>query len=239
MMTLCLAQLQTFSIQQGLTMDSTITSSFKIPPTSLPVLPLIFMIILVPVYDRIFVPFARKITGHPTGITHLQRIGAGLVLSFFSMASAAILEIKRKQVAKEHNMLDAIPVVQPLPISTFWLCFQHIILGVADIFTYIGLLEFFYSEAPKGLKSISMCFMWGSMALGYFLSSLLVKVVNIATKGNTKSGGWLAGNNINRNHLDLFFCLISVLTAINFVVYLFVAKMYRYRAQVPVDTSKT
>lgn len=233
-MTLCLAQLQTFSIQQGVTMDTRITNSFNIPPASLPIIPILFMIVLIPLYDRFFIPFLRKLTGVPTGITHLQRIGVGLILSSISMAVAAILEVKRKGVARERNMLDAIPVVQPLPITVFWLSFQYFIFGIADMFTYVGLLEFFYSEAPKGLKAISTCFLWCSMALGYFFSTVLVKIVNSATKGITGSGGWLAGNNINRNHLNLFYWLLSILSLLNFCIYLFVAKRYKYRPQTPI-----
>ncbi|XP_030547286.1 protein NRT1/ PTR FAMILY 4.5-like [Rhodamnia argentea] len=230
-MTLCLAQLQTFSIQQGLTMDTSI-GSFKIPPASLPIIPVSFLIIIVPVYDRLIVPFARKITGHPTGITHLQRIGVGLVLSSISMAVAATVEVKRKKVARDHGMLDAIPVAQPLPMSVFWLSFQYFIFGIADMFTYVGLLELFYSEAPKGIKSLSTCFLWCSMALGFFFSSILVKIVNRATEGVTRSGGWLAGNNINRNHLNLFYMLLSILSISNFFVYLFAASRYKYRPRI-------
>ncbi|XP_024028505.1 protein NRT1/ PTR FAMILY 4.5 [Morus notabilis] len=231
-MTLCLAQLQTFSIQQAQTMDKSINSNFEIPAASLPILPVAFLIVIIPFYDRIAVPFIRKFTGVPTGITHLQRIGVGLVLSAISMAVAAILEVKRKAVAREHNLLDANPKTQPLPISIFWLSFQFFIFGIADMFTYVGLLEFFYSEAPKALKSLSTCFLWCSMALGYFCSTVLVKMVNRATKGITRSGGWLAGNNINRNHLNLFYWLLSILSLINFSVYLFAAWRYKYRAQI-------
>lgn len=230
-MTLCLAQLQTFSIQQGLTMDTRIANSFSIPPASLPIIPIGFLIIIVPLYDRLAVPFARKITGHITGITHLQRIGVGLILSAASMAVASLVEVKRKNVARSHSMLDAIPVAQPLPISLFWLSFQYFIFGIADMFTYVGLLEFFYSEAPKALKSISTCFLWSSMALGYFCSTIMVNVVNEATKGITRSGGWLSGNNLNRNHLNLFYLLLAALSSLNFTVYVFVARRYTYRQQ--------
>ncbi|XP_015942944.1 protein NRT1/ PTR FAMILY 4.5 [Arachis duranensis] len=241
-MTLCLAQLQTFSIQQGYTMDTRFINNFHIPPASLPIIPVTFLIIIVPIYDRIFVPLLRRFTGIPTGVTHLQRIGVGLVLSCISMAAASIMEVKRKQVARDHNMLDAIPVLQPLPISTFWLSFQYFIFGIADMFTYVGLLQFFYSEAPKGLKSTSTCFLWTSMALGYFLSTIVVKCVNGATKHHTNSRGWLAGNNINRNHLNLFYLFLSVVSFINFIIYLFVSKMYKYRPQQPIvpdDNSKS
>ncbi|KAK7306453.1 hypothetical protein VNO77_44394 [Canavalia gladiata] len=233
-MTLCLAQLQTFSIQQGYTMDTTFTKHFNIPPASLPIIPIIFLIIIVPIYDCIFVPVMRKITGIPTGVTHLQRIGVGLVLSCISMAVASIIEIKRKGVARDNNMLDAEPIIMPpLPISTFWLSFQYFIFGIADMFTYIGLLHFFYSEAPKGLKSTSTCFLWSSMALGYYMSTIVVKSVNGATKHITRSRGWLAGNNINRNHLDLFYLFLSIVSLINFFLYLIVSMRYKYRPQRP------
>ncbi|CAJ2658760.1 unnamed protein product [Trifolium pratense] len=231
-MTLCLAQLQTFSIMQGYTMDTSFTKHFNIPPASLPIIPIMFLIIIVPLYDRVFVPVVRKFTGVPTGVTHLQRIGVGLVLASISMAVASIVEVKRKRVANDNNMLDAFPVLQPLPISTFWLSFQYFIFGIADMFTYIGLLQFFYSEAPKGLKSTSTCFLWTSMALGYFLSTIVVKCINGATK-HSKSGGWLVGNNINRNHLNLFYLFLSIVSLINFFVYLFVSKRYKYRPQGP------
>lgn len=228
-MTLCLAQLQTFSVHQGQTMDKSISNSIKIPPASLPIIPVAFLIVIIPVYDQLVVPFVRKFTGVPTGITHLQRIGVGLVLSAVSMATAGILEARRKAVARSHSMLDANPQTQALPISIFWLSFQYFIFGIADMFTYVGLLEFFYSEAPKPLKSFATCFLWCSMALGYFCSTVLVKIVNRATRGSTRSHGWLAGNNINRNHLNLFYWLLSILSLINFSVYLFVAVRYKYR----------
>ncbi|KAL5577059.1 hypothetical protein UlMin_018758 [Ulmus minor] len=240
-MTLCLAQLQTFSVQQGSTMDTKLSKSFHIPAASLPIIPVAFLIILVPFYDRIIVPFARKFTGIPTGITYLQRIGVGLILSSIAMAAAAGVEVKRKGVARDQQMLDAIPVVQPLPISVFWLSFQYFIFGIADMFTYVGLLEFFYSEAPKALKALSTCFLWSSMALGYYFSTILIKIVNRSTKGITRSGGWLAGNNINRNHLNLFYWLLSILSLINFCVYLFAARRYKYRPESPMvlkDNSK-
>ncbi|XP_039115540.1 protein NRT1/ PTR FAMILY 4.5-like [Dioscorea cayenensis subsp. rotundata] len=231
LMSTCLAQLQTFSVQQGATMDTHIGSSFKIPAASLPIIPVAFLVIIVPVYDQLIVPFIRKFTGHPTGITHLQRIGVGLVLAFISMVVGALVEVKRKNVAKSHAMLDAVPIQQPLPISCFWLGFQFFIFGIADMFTYVGLLEFFYSEAPKQLKSIASSFLWCSLALGYFLNTILVELVNAVTKKFTRSGGWLAGNNLNRNHLNLFYWLLAFLCFFNFFNYLFWASRYKYKQE--------
>ena len=60
MLNCCLAQLSTFSVQQSATMDTRL-GSFKVPPASLPVFPVIFIMILAPLYNHIIVPFARKV----------------------------------------------------------------------------------------------------------------------------------------------------------------------------------
>lgn len=193
---------------------------FKMPGPSLPVIPLVFMFILIPIYDRVFIPIARKITGIPTGIRQLQRIGVGLVLSAVSMAVAAVVETKRKSVAVEHNMVDSI---EPLPMSVFWLGFQYAIFGAADMFTLVGLLDFFYAESSAGMKSLSTAISWCSIAFGYFLSSVVVEIVNKV------SGGWLASNNLNRDKLNYFYWLLAGISVLNFGFYLACASWYRYK----------
>jgi len=218
-MNTCLAQLQTFTIQQSTTMDRNLLG-FQVPGPSIPVIPLVFMFILIPVYEWIFIPTARKFTGIPTGIRYLQRIGVGLVLSAISMAVAAIMETHRKSVARKHDMVDS---PGPLPITMFWLGFQYAIFGMADMFTLIGLLEFFYAESSAGMKSLSTAISWCSMGLGYFTSSAMVVVVNKV------SGGWLASDNLNRDKLDYFYWLLAGLSLVNFGVYLLCASWYRYK----------
>ncbi|GKV04708.1 hypothetical protein SLEP1_g16825 [Rubroshorea leprosula] len=203
---------------------------FKMPGPSIPVLPLLFMFICLPIYERIFVPVARKITGIPTGIRHLQRTGVGLVLSAISMAVAGVVETRRKSVAVEHNIVDS---VQPLPMSVFWLGYQYSIFGLADMFTLVGLLEFFYAESPARMKTLSTAISLCSLAFGYFTSSVVVVVVEVV---NRVSGGWLASNNLNRDKLNYFYWLLSVLSALNFGVYLVCSSWYKYK-KVAVENS--
>ncbi|KAG6624766.1 hypothetical protein CIPAW_16G050800 [Carya illinoinensis] len=176
-MNTCLAQLQTFSIQQSTTMNPCILG-FKVPAPSIPAIPLLFIF----------------------------RIGIGLVLSAISMAVAGVIETRRKSVALEHNMLDS---VKPLPMSVFWLGFQYAIFGVADMFSLVGLLEFFYAESSAGMNT---AISWCSVSFGYFMSTVVVEVVNKV------SGGWLASNNLNRDKLNYFYWLLSVMSMVNFVV---------------------
>ncbi|KAG6434609.1 hypothetical protein SASPL_106247 [Salvia splendens] len=218
-MNTCLAQLQTFTIQQSMTMDTSL-GSFQVPGPSIPVIPLVFMAILLPIYDRFFVPLARKVTGIPTGITQLQRVGVGLVLSIISMAVSGVVETRRKRVAVEHNMVDS---AGPLQMSVFWLGIQYAIFGMADMFTVVGLLDFFYAESSAGMKSLGTAISWCSLAFGYYTSTVVVNVVNKVSQG------WLSTNNLNRDRLEYFYWLLALLSLLNFGFYLLCASWYKYK----------
>ncbi|WJX58543.1 hypothetical protein P8452_43987 [Trifolium repens] len=221
-MNTCLAQLQTFSVQQGNIMNLKL-GSFTVPASSIPVIPLIFLCTLIPIYELFFVPFARKITHHPSGVTQLQRVGVGLVLSSISMTIAGIIEVKRRnQGLKDPSK----------PISLFWLSFQYAIFGIADMFTLVGLLEFFYREAPSTMKSLSTSFTFLSMSLGYFLSTVFVNVINAVTKRITPSKqGWLHGFDLNQNNLNLFYWFLAILSCLNFFNFLYWASWYKYKSE--------
>ncbi|KAG8369007.1 hypothetical protein BUALT_Bualt15G0105400 [Buddleja alternifolia] len=219
-MNTCMAQLQTFSVTQGYIMDPSL-GSFNVPAASIPAIPLLFMVILIPIYDRFFVPFVRKFTKHPTGITQLQRVGVGLVLSALSMSIAAIVEVKRRNQSLKNPLK---------PISLFWLSYQYGIFGIADMFTLVGLLEFFYKEAPAGMKSLSTSFTWISLSFGYFLSSVLVAAINSVTKSIAPSKkGWLHGQDLDKNNLNLFYWFLAILSGLNFFNYLYWAMWYKYK----------
>lgn len=227
LMNTCLAQLQTLSVQQGTLMDTNL-GHFQVPPASIPVIPLVFMSVLIPVYEFAFVPFIRRFTGHPNGITHLQRVGVGLVLSAISMGIAGLVEIKRKQELLRHNY----------KISLFWLSFHYAVFGIADMFTLVGLMEFFYREAPLGMRSLSTSFSWLSLSIGYYLSSAFIGLIDTVTerlgKGKSK-GGWLQGRDLNANHAERFYWFLAILSVVNFVNYLFWANWYEYKNNVPGD----
>ncbi|KAK4266030.1 hypothetical protein QN277_027005 [Acacia crassicarpa] len=220
-MNTCLAQLQTVSVTQGSFMDTKIRN-FTVPPASIPVIPLLFMSVLIPVYEFAFVPLLRRITGHPNGITHLQRVGVGLVLSAISMTVAGIVEVKRRNQFIQHRQL----------ISLFWLSFHYAIFGIADMFTLIGLMEFFYREAPAGMRSLATSFSFLALAIGYYLSSALVGIINSVTRKHTSNGlGWVEGKNLNIIHVEYFYWFLAILSVLNFANYLYWANWYKYKEE--------
>ena len=64
-------------------------------------------------------------------------------------------------------------------------------------------------------------------ALGNYLSTVLMTVVMKMTKKKGKPG-WIP-DNLNRGHLDYFFYLLAALSFLNFLVYLWISKRYKYK----------
>ncbi|CAN6932634.1 unnamed protein product [Brassica oleracea] len=219
------AQYMTFFTKQGATLERAIFPGVKIPSASLQVLIGIAIVLFVPIYDRVLVPFARSITKDPCGITTLKRIGAGMVLATFTMVVAALVESKRIQTAKEYGLID-----QPgttVPMSIWWLVPQYLMLGLADVLTLVGMQEFFYSQVPPELRSIGLALYLSALGVGSLLSSLLVSVIDLVTGGDA-GNSWF-NSNLNKAHLDYFYWLLAVTSALGFSVFLFVSKSYVYR----------
>lgn len=212
-----LAQLQTFSVQQGSIMDTQLTKNFQIPPASLQSIPYIMLIFLVPLYETVFVPLARRFTGKDSGISPLQRIGVGLFIVSFSMVSAALVETKRRNMA----------TLSSKTLSIFWVAPQFLIFGLSEMFTAVGLIEFFYKQSLAGMQSFLTAMTYCSYSFGFFLSSVLVSVVNKITS-NSSQIGWLSDNDLNKDRLDLFYWLLAALSLLNFFHYLFWARWYSY-----------
>ncbi|KAA0043476.1 protein NRT1/ PTR FAMILY 5.10-like [Cucumis melo var. makuwa] len=218
------SQSSTFFIKQGVTMDRSIVVGFEVPAASLQSFIGLGIIISLLIYDRILIPTARKFTGKPSGITMLQRIGFGMLLSIISMVVAALVEGKRLKTAQEHGLVD-LPKAT-IPLSIWWLVPQYILFGVADTFTMVGLQEFFYDQVPSGLRSIGLSLYLSIFGIGNFLSSFLISVIENLTSGDGKQG-WF-NNNLNKAHLDYFYWLLVVLSAVGLAAFLFSARTYIY-----------
>lgn len=188
----------TFFIKQGGTMIRSI-GPLHFPPSGLQCLVAILIIITILIYDKVFVPMVRKLTGHPSGITIWQRIGIGLCLSVLQMVVAALVETKRVNAAKEYGLLDMTKAI--IPISVGWLLPQYVIGAVADVFTLVGLLQLFYDEMPKVQRSLGGACYLSAIGVGSFLNSAIISIVQaISSRCESR---WL-GDNLNHAHLDYF-----------------------------------
>ncbi|XP_068658262.1 protein NRT1/ PTR FAMILY 5.10-like [Aristolochia californica] len=218
------AQMSTLFTKQGSTMDRSIGSNFRVPPATLQTFISLSIVFAIPIYDRILVPAARAFTRKPSGITMLQRIGTGMFFSALSMVMAAVVEKWRLDIARESGLVDDPSVT--LPMSVWWLVPQYILFGVADVFTMVGLQEFFYDQVPDGLRSVGLALYLSIFGIGSFISGFMISAIDKVTR--THGDSWFA-TNLNRAHLDYFYWLLAGLSLIELGFYLFFTKSYVYK----------
>ncbi|OVA05229.1 Proton-dependent oligopeptide transporter family [Macleaya cordata] len=223
--TVVYAQSSTFFTKQGSTMDRSIGPWFQISAASLQTIISLSIILFIPIYDRVFVPIARFFTGKPAGITMLQRIGCGMFIYVISMVVAATVEKKRLQTARTFGLID-IPNAT-IPMSVWWLAPQYLLFGLAEVFTVVGLQEFFYDQVPEGLRSMGLSFYLSIFGIGSFLSGFLISIIETVTSGSGQYS-WFS-NNLNRAHLDYFYWLLAGLLIVELAAYLCFAKSYLYK----------
>ncbi|OAY66299.1 Protein NRT1/ PTR FAMILY 2.13 [Ananas comosus] len=214
-----LAQQWTFAVLQALTMDRHLGPHFQIPAGSFATIALLTLTLFIPIYDQLFVPLARRITGIESGITLLQRQGVGLVISVFSMVVAGLVEEKRRRSAIAHGGVS--------PLSALWLAPQLVLLGVAEAFNAVGQIEFYNRQFPEQMQSIAGSLFYCSVAGASYLSSIIVAVIHKSTGGDGRPS-WL-NDNINTGKLDYFYYVLAGMGAVNFAYFVVCAHSYRYK----------
>lgn len=227
------AQVGTLFVKQGTTLDRSIGPHFDIPPACLTAFVTIFLFISLLIYDRYFVPAMRKYTGDPRGISMLQRLGVGLVFHIIIMVTASFAEKRRLSVARENGVMEK---NQTVPLTIFILLPQFALMGIADAFVDVAKLEFFYDQAPQGMKSLGTSYFTTSIGIGNFLSSFLLTAVSHITNRNGHRG-WIQ-NNLNTSRLDYFYAFYAILSFVNLLFFLLVAKSYVYNEDVEVIVSR-
>ncbi|KAJ9153394.1 hypothetical protein P3X46_026838 [Hevea brasiliensis] len=209
-------QMASLFVEQGDVMSSNF-GKFHLPAASMSAFDICSVLICTGIYRQILVPLAEKLSGNPKGLTELQRMGIGLIIGMFAMVAAAATEIERLKHVTPGQRISS--------LSIFWQIPQYVLVGASEVFMYVGQLEFFNGQAPDGIKSFGSSLCMASISLGNYVSSLLVNMVmGITARG--KKPGWIP-DDLNKGHMDRFYLLIAVLTAFDFVIYLFCANWYK------------
>ncbi|VDH95549.1 solute carrier family 15 (peptide/histidine transporter), member 3/4 [Mytilus galloprovincialis] len=199
----------------------------KMPAALLNIFNTIIILILIPIMDRIVYPFLAKINRSPS---HLQRIGVGFILATLSVVVAGILEIYRKK-----NLASTGGVSQDLAgdtfnastISFFAQVPEFALVGASEVFTSISGLEFAYSQAPDFMQGVCMGLFLMMSGLGNYVSEAILKFVRAAT-GSEPPDSWFP-DEINEGKTEYLFFLLGILMFVDFVIFVFVAKCYKYR----------
>lgn len=115
---------------------------------------------------------------------------------------------------------DDIP--QMSNISIFWQIPQFVFIGVSEIFASITSLEFFYSQAPSQMRSVSQAANLFTNAVGSWLTIPLTILVNINSNDE-----WVASN-VDEGHLDYYFYLLAGLMLIAECCFAYMSHGYEY-----------
>lgn len=144
-------------------------------------------------------------------------MGIGLIIGMLAMIAAGATELER--------LKKVVPGEKASRLSIFWQVPQYVLVGASEVFMYVGQLEFFNGQAPDGIKSFGSSLCMASISLGNYVSSMLVQMVmGITAKGDNP--GWIP-EDLNVGHMDRFYFLLAILTAVDFFVYLLCAKWYK------------
>lgn len=202
-------------------------NKFQIPAGTYNVFSMLALTIWLPIYDRIIIPLLRRWTKKEDGITLLQRMGVGIVLSILSMLVSALVESRRRNLALTRPTLGIQEGQGSISsMSALWFVPQLALMGLAEGFTFIGENELFYKEFPENMRSIAASLVLCGVAVASYLTSFIAEIVHKTTRSGTRD--WLA-QDLNKARLDYFFYMVAVLEALNLVYFLVCAKWYRYK----------
>ncbi|KAK3035695.1 hypothetical protein RJ639_032567 [Escallonia herrerae] len=224
-----LVQQSNYMVFQALQCDRRLGStSFKIPAATYIVFAMLTLTIWLPIYDRIVVPFLRRLTGRPNGITLLQRMGVGILLSILSLIVSALVETQRRTLALTEPTLGFEPRKGAISsMSGLWFIPQLVLAGLSEAFFFVGQNELFYSQSPENMRSMAASFVFCAFAGSSYFSSFLASVVQSATRRGAGES-WLA-EDLNKGRLDYFYYLVAGLEALNLGYFLVCSKWYKYK----------
>ena len=207
-----IAAMTSLAILQALNMDRHLGPHFKIPASSVVVITLISGSISLSLIYGFLYPVWQKLTGRFP--TPLQRIGLGHVLSVLGMASAAVVESKRLNIAQDQSGDN-------VPMRVLWLFPQMVLVGIGEAFHFPGQISLYYQEFPASLKSTSTAMIPLVIGIGFYLSTGLIDLVQRFTS-------WLPAN-IDNGKADNVYWMLVVIGVVNFGYYLVCAKLYEYQ----------
>ncbi|KAG1678729.1 Solute carrier family 15 member 4 [Nymphon striatum] len=202
---------------------------FSIPQAWLILCDTIFVLIFLPVMDRVVFPFLDK-RGHHMSL--LTRINIGMFLASLSMFTAGVLETYRLRLFSEDRFNKLHVVVQTIGNTTYyaadlwvlWQAPQYALIGLSEVFTTAAGLQFAYSAAPKSVQGVIMGLYYLMSGIGSFLGVGILRAVKPIWLNDKHDG------NINYGHMNYYFFLLGGIQLVFFVIF-YILKRTKLKSQ--------
>lgn len=155
--------------------------------------------------------------------TDAAKIGIGMCLTVLCCVTAMLVEKRRLRVIRANVSAD------PIPMTVFWLTPQFVMFGAMDGLASEGIEGFFSHKGPSSVKRYAAALAAFVTGTGIMLSVFVIWLIRVVTKDD-KHPGWIA-DKIENCRLDRFYGYLSVVAAINFCIFIFVASWYSYKTR--------
>ncbi|CAC5373165.1 SLC15A3_4 [Mytilus coruscus] len=195
--------------------------SKKVPIAVLESFDNIAILLLIPIMVIFIYPLLERINRSPS---LLQRMGLGMIFAVLSVVAAGVLEIHRKEhisvnqtIAGNNYNASSVSIFAQIP--------QFTLIGASEVFTSVSGMEFAYSEAPDMMKGVCMGLYLDTIGIGTYFALMIIAVVKKISKDS-----WFP-DNINEGKAEYLFFLFAVLTFVNFILFIYVAKRYKYSSE--------
>ena len=118
------------------------------------------ILVLIPLFTFVLYPLVGKVVN----LTPLKKIGSGLVLMALAFAVVSLAQ-------------EAIDRGETPHVG--WQLLAYLILTSAEVMVSIVALEFFYTQAPKKMKSLMMAIFLSSVSIGNFFTAFVNQKIQI------------------------------------------------------------
>ncbi|XP_077177234.1 solute carrier family 15 member 3 [Paroedura picta] len=208
-------------------LSASVSNGYTFPDAWLLLANVVFLLILVPLKDRVIDPFLakRKLLPSP-----LKKMAVGMIFGFASVIVAGFLETKRlKYVHNNETISQQIGKDDYIaaPLLIWWQIPQYLLIGISEIFASISGLEFAYSEAPKSMQGAIMGLFYFISGVGSLLGSGLLTLLSLP------ANGWMNCpedyGNINACQMDNYFFLLAGIQAGTCVLFAWISARYEHQ----------
>jgi len=147
----------------------------------------------------------------------LTILWVGFIFAMLGTGVAALVERKRRTAddPKDLSVLLSLP--------------QFFCVGLMEVLSFVGLMEFFSNQLPVKLKSLSSSMVFCIVGIAIWIDGALVGIVGRVTRSADKENGWLDGMGFESTRLDLFYAFLTALEFLSFLIFVFCAKRYLLR----------
>lgn len=221
----------------------------KLVAAWLSIFDIIFVIILIPVFDRIIYPRLAK-AGRPMGF--VLRVSLGMMIAASAVCVAGVVEHYRlKSVYQNDSMPCCTHTVQQkigrtvynaAEMSVLWQIPQYALIGLSEVFASIAALEFAYLMAPKSAKGIIMGLFYLFTGVGSFIGFASMAIFQGIWFGPYDSGNINCRLPCTENggkfdiklkcHLDNYFFFLAGIEVLGLLLFLFVVKICRIQNEI-------